>query len=313
VGAKYSGSQYGGAATILLGVVIVMIPQFTGSSSGDNSPLFNCIFLLANIPSALSSVYKEVAFRNDDIDVNYLQAWVAIWQLLFGLFLIPLNTLDFLGANTLRWDELLDALVKGARCLGGYNSVVPPNCWLPPHRVEGMNACDNCHLAWMPVVTYLTFNCLFNIFIVMVIKHGGAALMYVVMTLRLPLVQFAFSLSFINNPPDTFGWPAIVGLFVILTGLITYRYSSAVKRPVSAEEEEVMVFTFGQSELPAPIRRKRMLHAMGTRLRNDLARKLGVIPSPITPHSPRSRTGTPRLKGGAIGESSRSTVHSSVP
>jgi hypothetical protein len=64
---------------------------------------------------------------------------------------------------------------------------------------------------------------------VLVIKHGGAALMYVVMTLRLPLVQFAFSLAIINNPPDTFGWASMVGLTVILAGLITYRYSAVVK------------------------------------------------------------------------------------
>jgi hypothetical protein len=67
-----------GAATILAGVGIVMIPQFMSGPAGagarsDNQPLFNMIFLCANIPMALSSVYKEVAFKHDDIDVNYLQ------------------------------------------------------------------------------------------------------------------------------------------------------------------------------------------------------------------------------------------------
>lgn len=80
LGAKYSRTQYVGAATILAGVGIVMIPQFMGSatsrSTADNQPLFNMIFLCANIPMALSSVYKEVAFKNDDIDVNYLQVHI---------------------------------------------------------------------------------------------------------------------------------------------------------------------------------------------------------------------------------------------
>jgi drug/metabolite transporter (DMT)-like permease len=76
LGAKYSKAQYIGAATILAGVGVVMIPQFMGGGhGGDNQTLFNIIFLCANVPMALSSVYKEVAFRNDDIDVNYLQAW----------------------------------------------------------------------------------------------------------------------------------------------------------------------------------------------------------------------------------------------
>jgi hypothetical protein len=83
--------------------------------------------------------------------------------MVFGLVLMPLNTLDFLGPNTLHWNELFDALVKGASCLGGVNSVVPPNCWTPPDRVDGVLPCDTCHGAWLPVLSYMTFNCMFNV------------------------------------------------------------------------------------------------------------------------------------------------------
>jgi hypothetical protein len=104
--------------------------------------------------------------------------------------------------------------------------------------------------------------------------------MYVVMTLRLPLVQFAFSLAIINNPPDTFGWASIIGLTVILAGLITYRYSAVVApTPATADEEDVIQFTFGAGELTGVTRRRRtnlVVPRDVVRLRHDLARKLGT-------------------------------------
>lgn len=86
--------------------------------------------------------------------------------MVFGLLLMPLNTLEFLGANTLRWNELFDALVKGASCLAGVNSVLPPNCWTAPNRIAGLQACDTCEGAWLPVVLYMSFNCMFNVTII---------------------------------------------------------------------------------------------------------------------------------------------------
>eukprot|EP00456_Euglypha_rotunda_P053818 TRINITY_DN4345_c0_g1_i7.p1 TRINITY_DN4345_c0_g1~~TRINITY_DN4345_c0_g1_i7.p1 ORF type:complete len:118 (+),score=13.30 TRINITY_DN4345_c0_g1_i7:103-456(+) len=57
-----------------------------------------------------------------------MQAWIAIWQVVFGLMLIPLNTLSFLGPHALTWSELPSALVNGGKCLFGINTVVPPDC-----------------------------------------------------------------------------------------------------------------------------------------------------------------------------------------
>jgi hypothetical protein len=70
-----------------------------------------------------------------------------------------------------------------------------------------------------------------------VIKYGSAALLWIILTVRLPLVQIAFAISAINDPPDTFRATSIVGLVVILFGLVLYRYSSVAVVP--PEEEQV--------------------------------------------------------------------------
>lgn len=45
----------------------------------------NAFQVLSCIPMCLSSVYKEKALGDDDIDVIYLNGWVAVFQFLAGL------------------------------------------------------------------------------------------------------------------------------------------------------------------------------------------------------------------------------------
>jgi len=310
LGSRYRAKQYFGALTIMLGVATVLLPQFLSSPASSSpsssispsddsssssppsspspsalgdSPIFTLLFLASVIPQAMSSIYKEKAFTDIDIDVNFLQAWVALWQTIFGILLIPLNTLSILGPNHLPWNELFSALVNGAKCMMGVNSVVEPFCLDKP--------CDSCEGAWVPLAAYLAFNCCFNIFIVLVIKHGGAALMYIVMTLRLPLVQFAFSRPWIQSPPDSFSKYSLFGLGLILVGLVVYRWSAAHPKHGDDEgEEDVVAVAIGQLDFPHSIHRKKMAHLGRThhQIRSTLYSRLGVINSPVTPHSPRS-------------------------
>jgi hypothetical protein len=76
--------------------------------------------------------------------------------------------------------------VKGAKCLGGVNSVLPPNCWDAPDRVDGLQPCDHCEGAWLPVICYMTFNCLFNVvhsslFIITLTKYLIEAMFVILM------------------------------------------------------------------------------------------------------------------------------------
>jgi drug/metabolite transporter (DMT)-like permease len=143
---RYRPLQIIGAVVILGGVVTVLLPKFlNGSADVEDRPLFNIIFLLGIIPTALSTIYKELAFNDIELDVNYLQYWVAVWQLLVGFLLIPLNTFKFLGPNSVPWDQLPSAIWNGLRCLHGTNTVLLPNCCIgdacktspfPPVRFE---------------------------------------------------------------------------------------------------------------------------------------------------------------------------------
>lgn len=69
---KYLKTQYAGALVIMAGVAVVIVPTIVAGGSSDNSVVFNLIFLLSTLPQAFSSIYKELAFGDIDLDVNYL-------------------------------------------------------------------------------------------------------------------------------------------------------------------------------------------------------------------------------------------------
>jgi len=252
---KYLRTQYAGAATIMAGVAVVLIPVMVNKGSTGNVVLFNIIFLLSTIPQAFSSIYKEIAFGDADLDVNLLQAWVAFFQFFLGILLAPFNSLPFLQDQYIPIDRLPYTISNGARCMVGINSVVNHtiidnstgmaygSCWLDEDMKWGAPAdshCDSCDGAWIPIFVYTIFNLGYNLFIVLTIKYGSAALLWIILTLRLPLVQIAFAIPAITapNPADPFRWSSVVGLFVILAGLILYRWSSVASAAVPDGEDD---------------------------------------------------------------------------
>ena len=115
--AKYSFSQYLGAAVVLFGIVVVLIPSMipslspaaiaasamggddeTDSSSSTSSSgggdkgggdlLWIGILVISCVPMCLSSVYKEIALGEMEIDVVYLNGWVAVFQFLMAIPLV---------------------------------------------------------------------------------------------------------------------------------------------------------------------------------------------------------------------------------
>jgi hypothetical protein len=146
--------------------------------------------------------------------------------LIIGFLFLPFNTCSFLGVSALHWDELLPSLKNGFLCLLSINTVAQ-NCLsdTSSSNESTLPLCDHCEGSALTVSFYLVCNITNSVLTVLVIKHGSASIMYLVSTLRLPLLQLLFSCSFIQNPPDAFGKWDVAGFIVVCLGLIMYRWN----------------------------------------------------------------------------------------
>ena len=234
--AKYTFAQYLGSAVVLLGIVVVLIPTLlaspasSGSGSGaegqpgqlqeqEEGPgqlLWILILIVSCVPMCLSSVYKEKALGEVDIDVVYLNGWVAVYQFLIALPLcIPSSQVIKMPVAA-----IVPNLWGGMLCWMGINSITAQTAQVPGSLVP----LDDCSTAPLYVSTYLLFNIIFNILIVVILKHGSANIMWMASTVIVPLSNLAFSMDFMpgHKPLNSFD---IVGLVVIMLGLVLYRFS----------------------------------------------------------------------------------------
>jgi hypothetical protein len=85
---------------------------------------------------------------------------------------------------------------------------------------------DECNpQAPMFVNIYLVFNQFYNLLIIMILKYGSSNLLYLALTLMVPLGNVAFTLPFVpeNSPLKA---TDIIGLVVICFGLGCYRFAA---------------------------------------------------------------------------------------
>lgn len=116
---RYGIWELCGASLILVGAAISVAPSIVDSSNDEKTRWYACvIYFLSNVPMAASGVYKEVAFREQTVDVWYLSQWVAIYQFLFSFVFIPLLAVPFIGGseNGTAFDEMWPEFRDGCLC-----------------------------------------------------------------------------------------------------------------------------------------------------------------------------------------------------
>lgn len=209
--AEYNKFQYFGAVIVAGGIIVVLAP----SLSGGGDVMWSIIMIASCIPMALSSVYKELALGETELDPMYLNGWIAIFQLLFSL---PLMIPAALASDPpVQPSGLPMNLWNGLRCFFGFNSI---DC-------DDDDNCtpDNCYpQAPMFVTCYLFFNQLYNLLIILILKYGSANILFLALTLMVPLGNVAFTLDFMpEHAPLKI--TDIFGLIIICLGLGCYRFA----------------------------------------------------------------------------------------
>ena len=75
------------------------------------------VFVLGCVPAAVGGLYKEVVLSGSELDDNYLNAWVALYQSGLTVLCLPLHSLSVLGDDAVALGQLWPRVRAGAGCV----------------------------------------------------------------------------------------------------------------------------------------------------------------------------------------------------
>jgi len=185
--ARYTTYQYWGATIVMCGIVICVVPSLgSGDAGGLMEAIWMGVLVISCIPMCLSSVYKEKALGELDMDVVYLNGWVSLYQFLITILLAVPSA----ASMNIPVAQIPQNLYDGWQCYIGIN---------PINRVDHQSASQlyDCSTSFSLVNTYIFFNVLYNILLILILKHGSANILWLASTVMVPFGNIVFSLQFV--------------------------------------------------------------------------------------------------------------------
>eukprot|EP00934_Nitzschia_sp_Nitz4_P006884 Nitzschia sp. Nitz4//scaffold1_size375055//3591//5220//NITZ4_000202-RA/size375055-augustus-gene-0.657-mRNA-1//1//CDS//3329540823//6874//frame0 len=169
-------------------------------------PFWSMVMVASCIPMVLSSLYKQVALQVQ-LDPILVNGWVSVFQFIFGLIMV--FPAGYLSSPRVKPHEIAPNWWHASQCLFSRTNTVDDGC----HPDDCSHAALWVHLALLSSVLY-------SVSMILVLKYGSASLLYLGLTVTVPLGHLAFSL---NTPSDTYS-ADVTGLIVLVAGLILYRF-----------------------------------------------------------------------------------------
>jgi len=221
---RYNLVQMSGALVIFLGAAVTILPAIFSETDRASKQFrwYAClIYFFSNVPMAISSVYKEMSFRNQKIDVFYLTQWVSIFQLLVGFVLAPLQNLP--GFGTSAYGDAPDIWTQLRR---------GKDCWL-----EISKQCEAKSTFWL-LPGYVGINFVFNTLGLYLTKRSSAVLTSIAYALLLPVTTITFSLDILGAYQEKITKFTWIGLSLTISGFLLYRW--ATPRSRAARKKKVI-------------------------------------------------------------------------
>lgn len=181
--------------------------------TSDTSKLlfWSCILLLSCFPLSMSSIYKERKLSRYEFDPIYLNGWLCLFQTpMSAVLAIPGG---ILSSPQVTPSELPTNMWDGLKCFMGTGTIT-----------SGCHP-DDCRWAMVTMVAFTLICFVYVNLMVLLLKFGSANLMFLALTLIVPVANLAFALP-IMPTPVTLHASDIVGLVVIMAGIISYRIGS---------------------------------------------------------------------------------------
>jgi hypothetical protein len=230
LGVRYRATHVLGALIIVGAVILNLVPFIQGESS-SNQLFWGTFVMVATVPAAVSNVFKERGLKVADLDVWYFNAWVAIFQLGWGLSMawsvfVPLPD----PAQHVSVREFPAYMVNATACFAGMDT----------GETEG-NVCD---FTWAIFAVFIAFNVIANVLMLWIFQRGSAVLAIIAGTAKLVLINLAFHIPLVAGEAlvTKFSLYNLAALGIIIVGILVYRMRKEI-RPASSFEERVNTST----------------------------------------------------------------------
>lgn len=229
---RYSFFQILALSGVSVAVVIGILPSFQSDSSGSNF-FFAVVLGGSCIFNAVAFVVKELIFTRykkqraseelhgtPGLNIFMINSHEAIFQLPLTLMLIPLNDMLKQTNDGNIFSYLQDAIA----CVF---SGTPDACG--PDSVHG-------ELAGRCVLTYVVFNLLWNMGILLSVKHTGALATFIALKAIFPVstVLFAY-VDWPLLPKKDFSWLIWLSMLILLPSIALYQWASQLQAARAAE------------------------------------------------------------------------------
>jgi drug/metabolite transporter (DMT)-like permease len=180
--------------------------------------VWSLVMIASCVPMTLSTVYKQMALGDGtDLDPIYLNGWIAVFQFCFSLVLaFPAGMSSSPSVSPL---DLPRNVWDGIQCYLGHGTVETgchPDSMCSFHAALFVNVCLIC-------------NFVYSFFIMFVLKYGSSDLLFLALTIMVPIGNIAFALPFMPESQPMHA-SDLVALAVIMSGLVLYRFSGGTSR-----------------------------------------------------------------------------------
>jgi len=207
--------------------------------SGGSMAFWYVLFFISTLPSAGGNVYKQKVLQGRDVDVCYATLWSGIFQVIWGLILLPVIWIPLPGQDVSGPADTWSAIGDTLSCIMGH----------VPHAHD--ETCATSPPPWFWIMIYLCFNISFNIALLWLTKHMSAAWAQVATVLCLNLCsifsQFQWAAGKSAEPMSLNDW-----LGLILASIALWVYN--LERETTAEGKEFEPHVTGSVIADGPAR-----------------------------------------------------------
>ena len=199
---------------------------------------------LTRVPSRWKSIYKQVKLRtHGDLHPIFLIGWIGVFQFLFTLVSAP-----GLGwAAGLPLGELPKNIWNGLKCYFGSGSIE-----------SGCHPDSPCKHAFIFVNLCFFCQALYMMCTMLVLKYGSTSLLYLAMTMMVPLGN----LTFLLRMDSSICLSDVAALTVIVLGLLLYRFGTRLPIVAMRTDHERLHTEGAEVQEPDPESRRPMLEPL---------------------------------------------------